>query len=216
MRVYSSPSRLLGFLLLCELGLDLNYTPYSGMSTSNWSKIHSLELRKEWHPSWFVELRMEGHVMSLIALLLPILVYQWDLLSFSLLVFLDATLFSDGKAIDFLDSCSIPFPFLLYFYLSCSFLLVRKENLYHLLTTLRCMFSCIFSTLSLQLFCLGPFHFLNPDAFSVRVWIQRVETLPPCLFLKASRLYHIILGLSNSIWYLRNRTPFLNLPQALQ
>ena len=52
---------------------------------------------------------------------------------------------SDAKTTDFLDSCSIPFPsLLLYFYPSYSFLLVTKENLYHLLTTLGYKFSCIF------------------------------------------------------------------------
>ena len=80
---------------------------------------------------------------------------------------------SDGKTTDFLDSCSIPFPFLLlHFSLSYSFLLVTKENLYHPLTILGYKFSCIFSTLSSQLLCLSPFHFLNPDAFSITVCIQ--------------------------------------------
>lgn len=72
------------------------------------------------------------------SLLLPIFVYQWDLLSFSLWGLSRCNfMFPDGKATDFLGPCSIPFPsLLLYFYSSYSFLLVTKEKLYHLLTTL--------------------------------------------------------------------------------
>lgn len=136
MRTYCFPARLLAFLLLHALGLDLKHSHYS---TSNWSKAHSLELRKEWKPSWLMELKMEGHVMLLLCtLLLPIFVYQWDLLSFSLWGLTRCNLmFPDGKVADLLGPCSIPFPsFLLYFCSSYSFLLVTKENLYHLLTTL--------------------------------------------------------------------------------
>lgn len=106
------------------------------------------------------------------ALVLPISVYKGALLSFSLLGLSRSNfMLSDAKTTDFFDSCSIPFPsLLLYFYPSYSFLLVTRENLYHLLTTLGYKFSCIFfPTLSSQLLCLGPIHFIYPDAFSVMV-----------------------------------------------
>ena len=52
---------------------------------------------------------------------------------------------SDAKTTDFLRLLLYSIPsLLLYFYPSYSFLLVTKENLYHLLTTLGYKFSCIF------------------------------------------------------------------------
>ena len=66
MRTYSFPARLLAFLLLHELGLNLKtYPSLARISASNWSKAHSLKLKEEWHLSWFVKLRMECHVMLL-------------------------------------------------------------------------------------------------------------------------------------------------------